>query len=219
MVPPPPGVSKAHYPSYTHAIDTHPCDKAPFECHASSRTLPIHVMELPPQFQCTACSDGSAYIPTYRARARRQMSSPSAGRKQIREMEKGEAAKVVRSKPGTVKRVVYGDEEGRHRVEKVAMPETRHPDTLRYMERKLSERGMYRMERHPVDGLTLKGGPPKSGRGGKYTWEGPDDVVHSQLDPAPAAIDEGDPNYEPLTGEGDEGQRAEEKNGPEEGLD
>ncbi|CAA6660740.1 unnamed protein product [Spirodela intermedia] len=75
------------------------------------------------------------------------------------------------------------------------------------MERKLSERGMYRMERHP------------SGRGGKYTWEGPDDVVHSQLDPGPAAIDEGDPNYEPLTGEGDEGQQAEEKNGPEEGLD
>ncbi|XP_078435041.1 plant/protein [Wolffia australiana] len=99
-------------------------------------------------------------------------------------------------KRGTVKRVVYGDEEGRHRVEKVAVPETRRPDTLRYVERKMCEKGINRMERRPVDGQTLKCGPHKSGHGGRFTWEGPDDVAHSQLDPAPAAVDAGDPNFD-----------------------
>ena len=106
----------------------------------------------------------------------------------------------IRSKPGTVMRVVHGDEEGRRRVEKVAVPETRRPDTLRYVERKLCEKGLHRMERHPVHGGY---GPHKSGHGGKYTWEGPDDLAHAELDPAPAAIDEGDPNYDggPAAGE------------------
>lgn len=113
-----------------------------------------------------------------------------------------EGEKQQRSKPGTVMRVVHGDEEGRRRVEKVAVPETRRPDTLRYVERKLCEKGLHRMERHPVHGGH---GPPKSGHGGKYTWEGPVDVVHAELDPAPAAIDEGDPNYErPGAGAGEE---------------
>ncbi|GKV10533.1 hypothetical protein SLEP1_g21882 [Rubroshorea leprosula] len=34
-----------------------------------------------------------------------------------------------------------------------------------------------------------------AGHGGKYTWEGPADVLDNELDAAPAAIDEGDPNY------------------------
>ncbi|MBA0767839.1 hypothetical protein Gotri_016693 [Gossypium trilobum] len=35
----------------------------------------------------------------------------------------------------------------------------------------------------------------KSGRGGKYTWEGPDGLAENELMAAPPAIDEKDPNY------------------------
>ncbi|MQM12886.1 hypothetical protein Taro_045809 [Colocasia esculenta] len=108
-------------------------------------------------------------------------------------MEEEAGEQQRRSKPGRVMRVVHGDEEGRRVVEKVAVPETRRPDTIRYVERKLWEKGLHRMERHPVHGGY---GPHKSGHGGKYTWEGPADRAHAELDPAPAAIDEADPNYE-----------------------
>lgn len=81
------------------------------------------------------------------------------------------------------------DEEGRKRVEKVEV------DTLKYIEKKLENKGVLRMERHPADGLSLKRGPPKSGHGGKYTWEGPKDSVHNELEGAPPALDEKDPNF------------------------
>ncbi|XP_047052565.1 uncharacterized protein LOC124658205 [Lolium rigidum] len=94
-------------------------------------------------------------------------------------------------------RVVHRDEEGHMVKEKVPIPETRHPDTARHFERKFEEKGLHRFERHPANGPRGIGAPPpKSGRGGKFTWEGPDGIVDSELDPLPAAIDRNDPNYE-----------------------
>ncbi|THU50199.1 hypothetical protein C4D60_Mb06t17590 [Musa balbisiana] len=92
-------------------------------------------------------------------------------------------------------RAESGDEEGRKKVERVEVPKTRRPDTVRYIEKKLVDKGIQRMERHPVDGLGIGRSPPKSGHGGKFTWEGPEDVVESEVDPVPPAIDEKDPNY------------------------
>lgn len=91
-------------------------------------------------------------------------------------------------------RAVSRDEEGRKRVEKVEV-DTHNKDTLKYIEKKLEDKGVARMDRHPVDGITLKRGPPKSGHGGKFTWEGPEDLIHSELDAAPPALDEKDPNF------------------------
>ncbi|KAK6942679.1 hypothetical protein RJ641_028056 [Dillenia turbinata] len=52
------------------------------------------------------------------------------------------------------------------------------------------------MERHPADGLGGLGQPPpKSGHGGKYTWEGQRDAAETELSDDPPAIDEKDPNY------------------------
>lgn len=95
-------------------------------------------------------------------------------------------------------KAVHRDEEGKKHVDKVPVPNTRHPETVRYIERKLVDKGFHRFERHPVDGRGGIGAPPpKSGRGGKYTWEGPDGVIESELDPAPLAVDPNDPNYVP----------------------
>ncbi|VAH11219.1 uncharacterized protein LOC119293363 [Triticum dicoccoides] len=96
-------------------------------------------------------------------------------------------------------RVVHRDEEGHKVAEKLPVPETRRPDTARHVERKLEEQGLHRLERHPANaprGVGIGAPPPKSGRGGKYTWEGPEGLVDSELDPAPAAIDRNDPNYD-----------------------
>uniref|UniRef100_A0ACD5YJ02 Uncharacterized protein n=1 Tax=Avena sativa TaxID=4498 RepID=A0ACD5YJ02_AVESA len=94
-------------------------------------------------------------------------------------------------------RVVHRDEEGHMVKEKVPIPETRRPDTAKHFERKFEEKGLHRFERHPANGPRGIGAPPpKSGRGGKFTWEGPDGIVDSELDPLPPAIDRNDPNYE-----------------------
>ncbi|KAF9597076.1 hypothetical protein IFM89_015267 [Coptis chinensis] len=52
------------------------------------------------------------------------------------------------------------------------------------------------MERHPVDGWDLTK-VLKSGGSihGKDLAPGPGDIIESQMDPAPAVIDEGYPNY------------------------
>ncbi|KAJ3703741.1 hypothetical protein LUZ61_007446 [Rhynchospora tenuis] len=95
-------------------------------------------------------------------------------------------------------RTVHRGKEGKKMPEKVPVPNTRHPETVRYIERKLVNKGLHRLDRHPVDGLGGIGvRPPKSGRGGKYTWEGPDGAIDSELDPAPLAVDPKDPNYVP----------------------
>lgn len=90
-------------------------------------------------------------------------------------------------------RVVSGDEEGPKKVEKAEV-KAPNPDKLRYIAKKMVDKGVTRLERHPVDGLPLGRGPPKMGHGGKYTWEGPRDPEESELT-APPAIDERDPNY------------------------
>lgn len=98
-------------------------------------------------------------------------------------------------KDKVVIRAVSRDEEGKKRVEKMEL-NTRNIDTIKYVEKKLMDKGVQRMDRHPVDGLGGIGKPPpKSGHGGKYTWEGPDDLAENELDAAPPAIDEKDPNY------------------------
>ncbi|KAK9289375.1 hypothetical protein L1049_007530 [Liquidambar formosana] len=52
------------------------------------------------------------------------------------------------------------------------------------------------MDRQPPrDGIGIGRPPPKAGHGGKYTWEGPDDLADSEIFAAPPAIDEKDPNY------------------------
>lgn len=86
------------------------------------------------------------------------------------------------------------NEEGRKKVEK-AEPDTHNVDTIKYVEKKLFDKGVKRLERHPADGIGIGRPPPKSGHGGKYTWEGPGDLVENELLPTPPAIDEGDPNY------------------------
>lgn len=90
-------------------------------------------------------------------------------------------------------RAVGRDEEGRKRVEKTEVG-THNLDTLKYIEKKLVDKGVQRLDRHPRDGLPL-GKQPKAGHGGKYTWEGPDGLVENELDEVPAALDENDPNY------------------------
>ncbi|PKA47562.1 hypothetical protein AXF42_Ash014758 [Apostasia shenzhenica] len=87
------------------------------------------------------------------------------------------------------------NEETKKLVEETAPKKARHPHTIRYVERKLVDKGVYRVERQPGDGLSLVGSPPKSGHGGGFTWEGPTGEVESELEPAPPAIDPGDPNY------------------------
>ncbi|KAM5559611.1 hypothetical protein ABKV19_020995 [Rosa sericea] len=91
-------------------------------------------------------------------------------------------------------RAVSHNEEGRKIVEKMEL-NTRNIDTIKYVEKKLIDKGVQGLERHPIDGLGIRRPPPKSGHGGKYTWEGPGDVAENELDPVPAAIDERDPNY------------------------
>ncbi|MCD7454033.1 hypothetical protein HAX54_023300 [Datura stramonium] len=93
----------------------------------------------------------------------------------------------------TIKTECRANEEGRKHVEKLEM-DTKNVDTVKYIEKKLTEKGVQRMERRPADGLPLKH-DPKKGHGGKYTWEGPDKEAISELDPAPPALDEKDPNY------------------------
>lgn len=78
--------------------------------------------------------------------------------------------------------------------DKVSGDRRNHVDTMKYIERKLTEKGVQRQERHPADGLPLKH-DPKKGHGGKYTWEGPGKEAEDELDPAPPALDERDPNY------------------------
>ncbi|XVE96513.1 hypothetical protein REPUB_Repub02eG0229000 [Reevesia pubescens] len=97
-------------------------------------------------------------------------------------------------KAPVVIRAVSRDEEGRKKVEKAEVP-SRNIDTIKYVERKLEDKGVQRMERHPANGIGIGKPPPKSGHGGKYTWEGPDDMAENELMPVPAAIDEKDPNY------------------------
>ncbi|XP_016441028.1 uncharacterized protein LOC107766703 [Nicotiana tabacum] len=72
--------------------------------------------------------------------------------------------------------------------------DTKNVDKIKYIERKLTEKGVQRLERHPADGLPLKHGP-KKGHGGKFTWEGPDKEAENEMEPAPPALDEKDPNY------------------------
>ncbi|XWS55947.1 hypothetical protein CRYUN_Cryun09bG0043700 [Craigia yunnanensis] len=91
-------------------------------------------------------------------------------------------------------RAVSCDEEGRKRVEKTEVP-SRNIDTIKYVERKLEDKGVQRMDRHPASGIGIGRPPPKSSHGGKYTWEGLDDMAENELMPVPAAIDEKDPNY------------------------
>ncbi|CAL1398379.1 unnamed protein product [Linum trigynum] len=91
-------------------------------------------------------------------------------------------------------RAVSHDEEGRKRVEKTELS-THNIDTIKHVEKKLRDKGVHRMDRHPVDGVGIRNPPPKSGHGGKYTWEGPGDLAENEMEPVPAAIDEKDPNY------------------------
>ncbi|XP_050230350.1 uncharacterized protein LOC126678397 [Mercurialis annua] len=100
-------------------------------------------------------------------------------------------------KDKVVIRAVSHDEEGKKRVEKTEL-DTHNIDTIKYVEKKLMDKGVHRMDRHPVKGKGVGGigkPPPKSGHGGKYTWEGPADVVDYELEAAPPALDEKDPNY------------------------
>lgn len=83
-------------------------------------------------------------------------------------------------------------DEGRKHVEKVEL-KTHDVETVKYVERKLVDKGVRRLDRHPADGLPLKH-DPKKGHGGKYTWEGPEKEFEAELEAEPA-IDEKDPNF------------------------
>ncbi|CAF2126790.1 unnamed protein product [Brassica napus] len=102
---------------------------------------------------------------------------------------------VDETKNTVVLRAEHRDEEGRKAVDKLEL-KTRNPDTIKQVEKKLMDKGVQRMERHPSDGTQIKRPPPKSGHGGKYTWEGSDRMEDYEMQPDPAAMDEGDPNYD-----------------------
>ncbi|VVA97065.1 unnamed protein product [Arabis nemorensis] len=102
---------------------------------------------------------------------------------------------VDETKNTVVLRAEHRNEEGRKSVDKFEL-KTRNPDTIKQVEKKLMEKGVQRMERHPSDGNSLKRPPPKSGHGGKFTWEGPDRMEDYEMQPDPPAMDEGDPNYD-----------------------
>ncbi|XP_039042639.1 uncharacterized protein LOC120181616 [Hibiscus syriacus] len=72
---------------------------------------------------------------------------------------------------------------------------SRNLDTRKYLERKLEDKGIQRRERHPADGIGIGRPPPKSGHGGKYTWEGPNGAAKNELTAVPPAIDDKNPNY------------------------
>ncbi|OVA04633.1 hypothetical protein BVC80_1711g20 [Macleaya cordata] len=115
-------------------------------------------------------------------------------------MQQGEKESTMSTldEAGKEKVVIRGvsrDEEGSKKVEKTEVIKLSKPDTLRYIEKKLWDKGVLRMERHPVDGLGGLNRQPKSGHGGKYTWEGPRDPTETELLDVPVAIDERDPNY------------------------
>ncbi|KAM7515502.1 hypothetical protein LguiA_005085 [Lonicera macranthoides] len=99
---------------------------------------------------------------------------------------------VGKAEPAVTIRAVSGDEEGRKRVQK-SEHHTHNIDKLKYIEKKLVDKGVRRLERHPRDGLPLEK-QPKSGHGGKYTWEGPAEEWENELE-AEEVIDEKDPNY------------------------
>ncbi|KAI3824324.1 hypothetical protein L1987_05782 [Smallanthus sonchifolius] len=103
-------------------------------------------------------------------------------------------AKQIDDKQETVTfRPVSADEEGRKRVGKKEV-QTHNIDTLKHIEKKLTDKGLRRLDRHPRDGIPIEK-QAKGGRGGKYTWDGPGGIVSDELDPAPPAVDEKDPNY------------------------
>lgn len=103
--------------------------------------------------------------------------------------------KPIDDKKDTVTiRAVSHNEEGRKRVEKREV-DSHNIDTIKYVEKKLIDKGVQRMERHPANGIGIGRPPPKSGHGGKYTWEGPGELAESELSPVPPAIDKGGPNY------------------------
>ncbi|XP_022766111.1 uncharacterized protein LOC111310995 [Durio zibethinus] len=104
------------------------------------------------------------------------------------------ADKKEEKKAPVVIRAVSRDEEGGKKVKKTEVP-SRNIATIMYVERMLEDKGLQRMDRHPTNGIGIGRLPPKSGHGGKYTCEGPDDVAENVLTPVPAAIDEKDPNY------------------------
>ncbi|KAL8036309.1 hypothetical protein ABFX02_12G150200 [Erythranthe guttata] len=79
-------------------------------------------------------------------------------------------------------RCVSRDEAGQTHVEKVEVVDTQKIDTLKHIQKKLIDKGVHRKDRHPVDGLPLSLNPPKSGRGGKYTWEGPAEATANELE-------------------------------------
>lgn len=86
---------------------------------------------------------------------------------------------------------VSRDEQGRKRVEKIQV-DSGNVETIKYVEKKLTDKGVHRLDRHPRDGLPL-GRQPKAGHGGKFTWEGPENEV--DVESVPVALDENDPNY------------------------
>ncbi|XP_070008722.1 uncharacterized protein LOC142164960 [Nicotiana tabacum] len=90
-------------------------------------------------------------------------------------------------------RAVSHDEEGKTKVTKHQV-NTHNIETLKHVEKKLIDKGIHRKDRRPIDEIPLTK-QPKSGHGGKFTWEGPEDMIENEMDGAPMAIDENDPNY------------------------
>ncbi|XP_075095854.1 uncharacterized protein LOC142173864 [Nicotiana tabacum] len=86
-------------------------------------------------------------------------------------------------------RAVSHDEEGKTKV-------TKHEvsiETLKHREKKHRDKGIHRKDRRPIDGIPLTK-QSKSGHGGKFTWEGKLAIDENEMDAAPVAIDENDPN-------------------------
>lgn len=104
------------------------------------------------------------------------------------------AASSEHKKERVVIPAVSHDEQGKKHVEKIQV-ETGNVDTIKYVEKKLTDKGVHRLDRHPRDGLPM-GRLPKAGHGGKYTWEGPLGLENEEdVGSIPVALDKNDPNY------------------------
>ncbi|KMT06360.1 hypothetical protein BVRB_7g160420 [Beta vulgaris subsp. vulgaris] len=104
-------------------------------------------------------------------------------------------AAVDETKETVTLRAKHRDEEGKIVTEKVEV-HTHDVDSLKHVEKKLVDTGLHRLERHSADHkASVKKPPPKKGRGGKYTWEGPMTEADVELEAGVPVLDEGDPNF------------------------
>ncbi|GER45399.1 hypothetical protein STAS_22352 [Striga asiatica] len=181
MLPKPSGINKT-----TEELSSK-SDKDSICPHISStfQTKFLYKLHISPQFSSSSITIQSF---SHYAIKRQTYQNPNSKSKKYGKMK---AVVDKKNEKATIRAECRADE-GRKHLEKVEL-KTRDADTVKYVEKKLADKGVGRLDRHPADGLPLKH-DPKKGHGGKYTWEGPAEEYEAELGAEPA-LDKGDPNY------------------------